>query len=132
MEARAGGFADGVESAQAGFAVEVGLHPAALVVCCWDDGNRLLRDIDAELQARLVDVRESGTHEIRRLVRDVDVHALAARTFHLGVDRAGDHVARREFGLGMIAVHEPPTPRVDQLAPSPRTASETRKDFASG
>ena len=49
MEARAGGLTDGGESGHGGDAVDRRLHAAAAVVGGGDDGDEVLRHVDAEL-----------------------------------------------------------------------------------
>ena len=70
------------------------------------DRNRLLRDVNAVAQARLVDVRKPLDDEPRRFVRDVQPHVFRAALFHLAVNRARHHVARRERFQRMIGIHE--------------------------
>jgi len=50
---------------------------------------------------------------------DVEVDAILAAFFHLGVDGACHDVARREFGHGMILIHECFTGTVPKHAPVP-------------
>ena len=40
------------------------------------------------------------------LMTDVEIDAVGAEPLHLVVDRAGDDVARREFGAGVELRHE--------------------------
>ena len=47
---------------------------------------------------------------------DVEVNALFAAAFHLGIDRAGDNVARGEFLLGVVELHEAAAAGVDEDA----------------
>ena len=59
VQAGAADFADRVQSRQSRRAIDVRLHSAALIMRRRHDRDRLLRDVDAELQASLVNVRES-------------------------------------------------------------------------
>jgi hypothetical protein len=54
----------------------------------------------------LVDVREMLDHELRVAVADVEVDVVEAEPLDLMVDRAGDHVARRELGALVEVRHE--------------------------
>jgi hypothetical protein len=71
-----------------------------------DHGNRLLGDIDPELQAAGTDGREVLDDEIGRTIGDIEVDALGAQALHLVVNGAGHDVARRELGAGIEAWHE--------------------------
>src|SRR5947209_2298987 len=96
MQSGAADFTDRVQSRQRGRAVHVGLDSTALIMRSRHDGDRLLRHVDAETQARLVNVRKTLAQELRRLLRDVEVDALRAGAFHLSVDRARNDVPWRE------------------------------------
>ena len=97
-------------------------------------GSARLRDVDAEAQAALVDGREARRGRSRRSRwRDVEETRLGAVRLHLVVDRAGDDVARRELGARVVARHERARRRAGAArAPSPRSASVMRNDFACG
>ena len=40
------------------------------------------------------------------LMAQIEVNEIEPVTLHLGIDRARDHVARRQLGVGMVALHE--------------------------
>ena len=65
MQAGVGGLADRVQAGQVGAAVQVGDDAAAGVVRGRHDRDRLPGDVDAELQAARVDVREVLLQELR-------------------------------------------------------------------
>ena len=44
--------------------------------------------------------------EIGPAMAQVEVNAIQAVTLHLGVDRARHDIARRQFGVGTVALHE--------------------------
>ena len=113
----AGDLADGIEPAQRRRPIFVRLHAAALVMRRRDDRDGLPRDVDPESEARLVDIGKALAHELRRLVRDVEIHAARAGSFHLGVDGAGHDVARREFLPRVVFLHESAALPVDQPRP---------------
>ena len=69
-------------------------------------GNGLLRDVDAEPQTRLINVRETIVNELRPFVRDVQKGALRPRPLDLGVDSARDNVSRRQRATRIIAFHK--------------------------
>jgi hypothetical protein len=102
VQAGVGGLAHGVQARQVGAAVEVGDDAAAGVVRRRHHRDRLARDVDAQLQAARVDGREvllqEGLAEVRRVEPDV----VEAVLLHLEVDRAGDDVARRQFGALVV------------------------------
>src|SRR4051812_10928245 len=50
VEASAGNFADSVEPTQAGGPVEIGRDAPTLVMGCGHDRNRLLSNVDAQIQ----------------------------------------------------------------------------------
>ncbi len=70
------------------------------------DGNRLLGDVDAVLQAGFVNVGKPVNDEFRGLVRDVEQHMIRAAAFHFAVNGAGHDVARRKRFERMVFVHE--------------------------
>ncbi len=93
--------------------VDVGRHAAHRVVRRGLDRDRVVVGLDAEVGAReLGDVGQLGVELLRRQVREVEEHvvgvrAAAAALADLGVDGAGDHVARREvLDGGGVALHE--------------------------
>ena len=106
VQPRAGGFAQRVEAADGGFAVGVHLHAAAAVVRRGGHGNPVLRDIDADRAALLVDVGEVAAHGRGILVRHVEVNEVLAPAGHFAVDGAGHDVARRQRAHRMVLVHE--------------------------
>jgi hypothetical protein len=63
-------------------------------------------DVDSQLQAAPVDVREALARERRVEVRDVDVDVLVPGTFEFAVDGARNDVARRQIGHFVVAAHE--------------------------
>ena len=70
------------------------------------DRNRLLRHVDPESLARLVNVRESLADELRRFVGDIQKHALRAGALDLRIDRTGHDVARSERAPRIIPFHK--------------------------
>jgi hypothetical protein len=70
------------------------------------DRDRLHREVDPELLARLVDVREVVEQERLRQVRHVEVGAVVAAALHLRVDAAGHDVARGQLLARVVAGHE--------------------------
>ena len=113
MEAGTGDFADCVQAAQAGAAIDGGLHAAALVMGSRDYGDGLPGDIDAEVHAGLVDIREAVADEISGHVGDIEEDAAFAGPFHLGVDGARHDVARGELLERVIALHESAAPGIE-------------------
>src|SRR5580704_4099489 len=73
---------------------------------CGHDGNWYASKVKAKAQASVEDIGKATAYEIGRPMADVEQHVIQPVTLHLGIDRAGDHVARREFAVGMVALHE--------------------------
>ncbi|MNN18905.1 hypothetical protein D3C81_1321250 [compost metagenome] len=106
MQAGAGRLAHCIQVADIGAARGIGDHAAAGVVRGRHDRDRLVRDVDAQFQAARVDRREVFLQEGFGLVADVQVDAVQAALLHLEVDRARDHVARRQLGTLIVLGHE--------------------------
>ena len=120
MQTGAGHFPNGIKAAQAGFAIEIGLHSAALIVSGRNDRDGLGGDVDAVAETGLVNGGEPAFQKIRRLVRDVEKDALAAAAFHFGVNGPGHNVAGCQLLLRVVVFHEPPALGVEEdsaLAP---------------
>ncbi len=117
MEPRAGALPDGEKPRDVGFPVQVREHPPALVMGGRDHRQRLFRHVDAERQARLVDVREMLADERLPLVPDVEVDAVLAGPLELGVDRPGDDVPGGELLHRVDLLHEPLPRAVHQHRP---------------
>lgn len=72
----------------------------------WHHGDRILSNVNPELQARGRNVRKVGLHEVRGLVADVEIHMGLPVRDHLRMDSARDHVARRKLTTGVNVGHE--------------------------
>jgi len=132
VEPRARALPQGEEPLDVRLPVKVRPHPSALVVRRRDHRDRLLRHVDAEREARLVDIGEMLPDERRSLGPDVEIDAILPGAFHLRVDRPRDDVPRGKLPHRVGSFHEPDPARFRRTAPSPRTASEMRNDLASG
>ena len=97
---------DGVQPVEIGAAVLIDHHAAAGVVRRRDDRDRLSGQIEAQRQQLLVDHREVLGDELRRLVADVQVHAVGAQALHFMVDGAGDDIARGQFAARVKIGHK--------------------------
>ena len=106
MQPRLGAFAGGVEVGQVGTAVAVDHDPAAGVMLRGHDRDRPRSHVDAEPEQLLVDVGEMPPHEFGIEMADVEVDVVEAVALDLGVDRAGDDIARGEFGALVVIGHE--------------------------
>ena len=106
MQPGAGDFAQRVEARHVGAAAQVGHDAAAGVVRRRHHRDRLLRHVDAELEAPRVDVGEVRVDEVRALVGDVEIDAIDAALLDLEVDGARHDVARGELGARVVARHE--------------------------
>jgi len=99
-------FAGRVESRNRGASIEVGLHAAAHIMSRRHHRNWSLREVVAKAQASLEDIREPPFDEIGVAMAKIEIHEIETVTLHLGIDRARNHVARRQLGVGMVALHE--------------------------
>ena len=106
VQAGAAHLADREEPRHVGGAELIHQHAAAGVVRRWHHGDRLAGDVDAEALAAPGNGREVRLDELRRAVRDVQIHAVLTGALHLVVDGAGDDVSGRELAELMEAVHE--------------------------
>lgn len=116
VQAGAPGFADGVEVADIGAAVEIGVHAAASKMRGGHDGDRLARTIYAVAKAAFVDVGETLADELGLQRGEIEEHARLAAGGQLLLDRAGDDITGRERTAGMHAVHETLALGVDEHA----------------
>ena len=89
-------------------------------------GDRLARPVEPALAHGRVDRREAPRQELGAERRGVQVHGAPALQVHLVGDRPGDHVARRELAVGVRVEGERRPCSSIRVAPSPRTASDTR------
>ena len=92
----------------------VGHHPAAHVVGRGHHRDGLTGDIDAVLQAFLIDVGEAALDEVRRLVADVQIDAVGAGLFHFQVDGPGHRVPGGQVFQGVVLLHEGPPGAIDE------------------
>ena len=117
VEPRARALPQGEEPLDVRLPVKVRPHAAALVVRRRDHRDRLLRHVDAEREARLVDVREVLPDERRSPGPDVEIDAILPGPLHLRVDRPRDDVPRREFLHRVGPLHEPAPAAVQEDRP---------------
>ena len=99
-------FADGGKPLDRRATVRRRLDAAAGVVCGRDDRNEVLRHVDAELHALVVDVRKAVPQIGAALLADVEAAVGVARALHLAVDRPRDDVAGRERAARVVVLHE--------------------------
>jgi hypothetical protein len=129
-----GRFADGVEPGHVGAGALIGdLHAAAGVVRSGHDRDRLPGDVDAQFQAAGVDVREVADQEFRPACatcrgRRSRGRASSSRSRWRGRRRHAARVRRGCRVPGMKRCRRAACSR----PPSPRIASEIRKDLACG
>ena len=102
----AAGFPCGVKAVQAGLAVDVRQHAAALEMRCGNNGNGFPGGIDAVAVACLVNQGKTFLDEPFRLVGDIQINAHAARPLHFRIYGAGGDVARGQGFAGVVLVHE--------------------------
>ena len=106
VESRAGGFAQSVEPLDGGLPVGIDPHRRRSSSGRRGDGDPVLRDVDADREALLVDVGEVAADGIGVLVRHVEVDEVLAAACHFAVDGPGHDVARCERFHRVILVHE--------------------------
>ena len=115
VHAGAGDLAGGEQAGHDGLAVEVGGDAARRVVAGRGDRDQLGHRVDAVRSGRWRG--SSGTASPRIVgaeVPGVEPHVRAALLVHPPRDRLGDHVARREVGELVLALHEAVALAVDQ------------------
>ena len=115
VEAGVGDFADGVEVLDGGLAEEVGDDAADHVMRGWVDRDGLLRRIDVEGHAHVVDAGEAVAEGVFGHVAGIEKDMGELGFGHLCEHGAGDDIARREFGHGVIIGHEAVAVAVDEL-----------------
>ncbi len=98
-------FADGEESADGGFAVEVCDDAPALVVGGGDDGDGFFEGVVSEFEESFVDEGES-VGEFFAEWGDVEEGAWGAGAFDFGIDGAGNDVSRCEGASRVVIVDE--------------------------
>ena len=126
MHAGAGDLAARVEAGDRRLPVEVRHDAAHLVVGGRRDGHAAREQVGAGLAQTGDDVGEAARNPVAVEALDREVDRPAA--LELRVDGAGDDVARREVALRVDALHDAaPVRRSTRVAPSPRSASVSRK-----
>ena len=101
-------------------------------MCGGYDRDRFARYVNSERQTRLVDIRKV-CHDGRRVdMRNVQPDMTVTTGFQLVVNRAGNDITWRKFAATVVIRHESFPERFRRMPPSPRTASEMRKESASG
>ena len=96
VQTRAGALAHGIQTLDAGAGVEIHLDTATQIVRSRHHGDIFLGDVDAQVQAVLIDVGEVMLGLLGILVRHVKIDMVLASLLHLAVDGAGHHVTRCE------------------------------------
>ena len=110
VDAGAGGFARGIEAAQAGAAGEVGADAAHQVVRRRAHGNQIARQVEAVLRQKCADAGKALVKieaRARGACRDRRAACVARRVAHaFARDGAGHHIARSQLEQRMVALHE--------------------------
>ena len=106
MQPSTGSLAGNIETGHVSPPVQVADHPAAGVMCSRHHRNRITRDIDTQLEASGVDIREVATDEFFALVSNIEENAVKAPFFHFEIDRTGNDVAGGQFGAFVMLEHE--------------------------
>ena len=106
MQSRAGALTNGIQTLDTRAGVQVNLDAATHVMGRGHHGDILLSDIDAQIQAVLIDVGEVMLGLLGILVGHVEIDVVLTALLHLVVDGAGHNVARRERQARVILLHE--------------------------
>ena len=72
----------------------------------WHHRDRLGGDVDPQTDQFLVYVGEMPLHEIGGHMADIQMHVIEAEFLDLGINRAGDDIARGQFQPLVIERHE--------------------------
>ena len=99
-------FARGVEARNRSRGVEVGDHAAAHIMRGRNHRNRFFGQIKSVAEASLIDVGKALADEPGVAMTQIQINAIEAVALHLGIDRAGDDIARRQLRVGGVALHE--------------------------
>ncbi len=114
MQTGARDLAHRAKPLHAGPAPQVDRDPAAAVVGGRHDRYRLLRDVEADLEALAVDLGKPVPDPRRRFVADVEVRAVRPGLVHHLVNAARDDVTRSQGAIRVIVHHELAARRVHQ------------------
>ena len=113
------------EAGDVGSAILVDDNAAAHVVGGRDHGDGLLAHVDADRHAGRWIAGKRSTRNSQ--VGHVEEHAVDAAALELGVDGAGNHVARRQLLPRVVACHEGlPAAAQDAALAAERLADEER------
>src|SRR5213593_3044845 len=99
-------LADRIQPRQTRRAINACFDSTAWITRRRHDWNRLLRHVDPEPQACLINVREALANEYRRFVRDIQKHAFRARPLDLRVDGPRRDIAGSERATRIVASHK--------------------------
>jgi len=116
VQAGAGDFTHGIKPFDVGARHLIDHYAAATVMCRRYHRNRLLRDVDAQLQATRVNVRKVFLEKISRFVRNIPIYAIQPAFFHLEINGTRHNVTRRQFGAFIVLWHEARAVRQHQNA----------------
>src|SRR5438876_6215429 len=106
MQSSATNFSNCEQTRQTGRAVHISPNSTALIMRRRHNRNWLLRHVDPETQAGLVNVWEPLPQKFDWLVRDIEKRARCAGACDLSIDRARDDVPRRQRTARVVAFHE--------------------------
>ncbi len=110
----AGDLAGGVEAGYVAASLEVGAHAAGGVVAGRGDRDQVGHRVDAVGAGGGQDRGEPALPQLGAEVARVQPHVRVAGLVHPAGDRLGDHVARRQVGELVHALHEPVALEVDE------------------
>ena len=106
VQAGAGTFADGIETADAGLSVQVDSDTTAQIMGCRSYRDIILRDIDTDAEALLIDIGEMLFCFLRIFMGHIQVNVIFTSEFHLVIDRTCYDVTRGERQTFVVFLHE--------------------------
>ncbi len=120
MDASARDLTAGVEPVHGRPRVHIGQHAAAAIVRRWHDRYPILRYINADRQALLIDVRKPLPNLLGVEMSHIQENAFVIALFQLRIDCPGDDISRREASHLMVILHEgAPVPKPEDAAVAP-------------
>src|SRR5262245_27349955 len=107
MQPRASDLSRGKQPFDLSFTVDIRDYTTALIVRGRHHRNWCARHVETKLQTYRIDVWKTLLDEVSALVSNVQPNAIHSGLFHLGVNGAGDDIARRKLATLVITVHKP-------------------------
>ena len=116
MQTSTGSLPYRIKPRDVGVAMLINEDAAAGIVSSRDNGYGLGADIDTELLTTCKDSGEVTEQKIAGFMRDIEEDTVGSKPFHLVINGACYHIARRQFTPIIKIVHEALTVGQQQLA----------------